>query len=68
MKQILSKPIVLIGLMGSGKSAIGKMLSERIGVSTSDTDKIIEIIIDENEIIKLFFKYIKKSELNNILL
>ena len=42
MKQILSKPIVLIGLMGSGKSAIGKMLSERIGVSTSDTDKIIE--------------------------
>ena len=42
MKQILSKSIVLIGLMGSGKSAIGKMLSERIGVSTSDTDKIIE--------------------------
>ena len=42
MKQILSKSIVLIGQMGSGKSAIGKMLSERIGVSTSDTDKIIE--------------------------
>ena len=42
MKQILSKSIVLIGLMGSGKSAIGKMLSERMGVSLSDTDKIIE--------------------------
>ena len=42
MKQILSKSIVLIGLMGSGKSAIGKMLSERIGVPLSDTDKIIE--------------------------
>ena len=42
MKQILSKSIVLIGLMGSGKSAIGKKLSERIGVSLSDTDKIIE--------------------------
>ena len=28
--------------MGSGKSAIGKILSERIGVPLSDTDKIIE--------------------------
>ena len=42
MKQILSKSIVLIGLMGSGKSAIGKMLSEAIGVPFSDTDNIIE--------------------------
>ena len=42
MKQFLSKSIVLIGLMGSGKSAIGKILSEKIGVPLSDTDKIIE--------------------------
>ena len=28
--------------MGSGKSAIGKMLSEAIGVPFSDTDRIIE--------------------------
>ena len=42
MKQILSKSIVLIGLMGSGKSAIGKALSEKMGVPISDTDKIIE--------------------------
>ena len=42
MKQILSKSIVLMGLMGCGKSAIGKSLSERIGVPLSDTDKIIE--------------------------
>ena len=42
MKQILSKSIVLVGLMGSGKSTIGKILSERIGVPLSDTDKIIE--------------------------
>ena len=42
MKQILSKSIVLTGLMGSGKSAIGKMLSEAIGVPLSDTDEIIE--------------------------
>ena len=42
MKQFLSKSIVLIGLMGSGKSAIGKMLSDRINVPLSDTDEIIE--------------------------
>ena len=42
MKQILSKSIVLIGLMGSGKSAIGKVLSEKMGIPLSDTDKIIE--------------------------
>ena len=42
MKQILSKSIVLIGMMGSGKSAVGEMLSKRIGVPLSDTDKIIE--------------------------
>ena len=42
MKQILSKSIVLIGSMGSGKSAIGKILSQKMGVPLSDTDKIIE--------------------------
>ena len=42
MKQILSKSIVLTGLMGAGKSAIGKALSQRMGVPLSDTDKIIE--------------------------
>ena len=42
MKQILSKSIVLIGSMGSGKSAIGKILSKKMEVPLSDTDKIIE--------------------------
>ena len=42
MRQILSKSIILIGLMGSGKSAIGEMLSEKMGLPLSDTDKIIE--------------------------
>ena len=42
MKQILSKSIVLIGLMGSGKSVIGRMLSDKIGVPLSETDRIIE--------------------------
>ena len=42
MRQILSKSITLIGLMGSGKSALGKILSKRMGLPLSDTDKMIE--------------------------
>ena len=53
MKQILSKSIVLIGLMGSGKSAVGKMLSEVMGVPFSDTDSIIEKEVGK-EINKIF--------------
>ena len=53
MKQILSKSVVLIGIMGSGKSAIGNMLSERLGVPFSDTDKMIEKELGK-EIYKIF--------------
>ena len=42
MKQILSKSVVLIGLMGTGKSAVGKNLSKKLGVLFSDSDKKIE--------------------------
>ena len=53
MKQILSKSVVLIGIMGSGKSAIGSMLSERLGVPFSDTDEMIEKEVGK-EIYKIF--------------
>ncbi|MDC3067746.1 shikimate kinase [Paracoccaceae bacterium] len=41
MKQILSKSLVLIGMMGSGKSSVGQMLSNKLGVSFSDSDEVI---------------------------
>ena len=53
MKQILSKSVVLIGIMGSGKSAIGNMLSERLDVPFSDTDKMIEKEVGK-QIYKIF--------------
>ena len=56
MKQILSKSIVLTGLMGSGKSAIGEVLSEKIGVPLSDTDKIIE-----KEVVKTIYEIFNES-------
>ena len=73
MKQILSKSIVLIGLMGSGKSAIGKMLSEKIGVPLSDTDKIIEKevgkTIDEifNDPGEKYFRQVEEKVLRRVL-
>ncbi len=36
------KNIVLIGFMGSGKTAVGKQLGERLGLSFKDTDSLIE--------------------------
>ncbi|MGV6838866.1 MAG: shikimate kinase [Planktomarina sp.] len=38
----LVKPIVLIGMMGSGKSAVGKALAARLDVPFADSDAEIE--------------------------
>lgn len=36
------QPIILIGLMGCGKTTVGKALSKRIGLPLLDTDAVIE--------------------------
>ena len=38
----LDKPVVLVGLMGSGKSAVGRRTAELLGVKFTDSDQIIE--------------------------
>ena len=54
----LNKNIVLIGMMGSGKSSIGKILSKKLEFEFIDTDnKIVEI---EKKTISEIFK--KKGE------
>ena len=73
MKQILSKSIVLTGLMGSGKSAIGKVLSEKMGVPLSDTDKIIEKEVGKtiyeifNESGEKYFRQVEEKVVGRVL-
>src|SRR5262249_24057237 len=37
-----TRPIALIGLMGAGKSAVARLLGERLGVAVADLDGTIE--------------------------
>ena len=38
----MKKNLVLIGMMGSGKSTIGRLLSDKTKLNLIDTDKLIE--------------------------
>ena len=61
----LYKSLVLIGMMGSGKSLIGKILSKKLDYDFIDTDKKIEEIEKKtiSEIFKLNGeKYFRKIE------
>lgn len=42
LKQALTRPLVLIGLMGAGKSSIGRRLAQVIGLPFADVDAEIE--------------------------
>ena len=59
------KKIILVGYMGSGKSTIGKVLSENVGIPFYDLDEIIEK--HENMSVKKIFErkgevYFRKLE------
>ena len=39
-----NRPIALVGLMGAGKSAVARVLGERLGASVADLDAMIEAV------------------------
>jgi shikimate kinase len=44
MTRTETRPIALVGLMGAGKSAVARVLGERLGASVADLDAMIEAI------------------------
>ena len=42
LSERLDRPIVLVGLMGAGKSTVGKRLAKRLGVPFVDSDSAIK--------------------------
>lgn len=56
----LDKPIVLVGLMGAGKTTIGKRLAARLDVAFVDTDAEIETAAGQT-IAEIFEKYGEKE-------
>ncbi len=64
--KFLKMKIVLIGYMGSGKTAVGQMLASKLKVPFKDLDREIEII-EEKTISQIFSEkgeiYFRKAEL-----
>jgi shikimate kinase len=42
LRERLDRPIVLVGLMGAGKSTVGRRLAKRLGLPFVDSDSAIE--------------------------
>ena len=42
LTDLLDRPIVLVGLMGAGKSTVGRRLAKRLGLPFVDSDSAIE--------------------------
>jgi len=54
------RPIVLVGLMGVGKSTVGKRLARRLGMDFVDSDSEIELAADHS-IAEIFARFGEES-------
>ncbi|CAK9137409.1 unnamed protein product [Ilex paraguariensis] len=49
--------IYLVGMMGSGKTTVGRILSEALGYSFFDSDKLIELAVGGTTVAEIFKLY-----------
>ena len=64
---ILSQPIVFVGMMGCGKTSIGRIIAEKLDLEHFDTDKAIEnnLNLSIKEIFENYGeKFFRKKEYN----
>lgn len=65
--------IILVGYMGSGKSTVGQLLSEKIGIPFYDLDVLIEEKIDQkipeifNKKGEIYFRKVEHKVLNEFI-
>src|SRR3974390_3949878 len=52
-----ARSVVLVGMMGAGKSSIGRRLAARLGIPFSDADTEIETAHDRMSIADIFSTY-----------
>jgi shikimate kinase len=52
-----TRSVVLVGMMGAGKSSIGRRLAGRLGISFADADSEIEVAHDRMTIADIFATY-----------
>ncbi|XP_042489612.1 shikimate kinase, chloroplastic-like isoform X2 [Macadamia integrifolia] len=52
--------IYLVGMMGSGKTTVGRILSEVLGYSFFDSDKLVEEAVGESSVAQIFKQYGEK--------
>src|SRR5450631_3609162 len=51
------RSVVLVGMMGAGKSSIGRRLAGRLGIAFADADTEIEVAHDQMSIPDIFSTY-----------
>jgi shikimate kinase len=56
----IDRPIALVGLMGAGKSTVGRRLAKRLGIGFTDSDSEIELAADHS-IAEIFARFGEES-------
>ena len=59
----MNKSLVLTGMMGVGKSTIGRLIAKRLKIKFIDVDKVIEK--KEKKLLNEYLKIMAKSTLEN---